>query len=92
MASSIEGKEGEAGKADWADICRKIYFHTSINRTELLEMTMKELFIILEDFEEELSIKLVGNVGLFGGGTGKSEKGESEETTAEDVDAFFHDF
>lgn len=59
-------------------------------------MTMPELFTILEDFQEELSLKLTGMMGMFGGGVtseketnGKTNNGVS---TAEEVDAFFNDF
>jgi len=55
---------------------------------------MAELFTILDDFKEELSIKLVGGMGLFGGDITEenTESTESGESTAEDFDAFINDF
>lgn len=90
MIASLDEK-GEAKETDWGLICRRLYYHTSITRSDFLEMTMPELFEILdgEGFAEELSLKLVGKTGLFGGMVSGTEKQEGE-TTAEDVDAFFN--
>ena len=51
---------------------------------------MPELFAILEDFKEELSLKLTGMMGMFGGGVVSDTETKEDETTAEDVDAFFN--
>ena len=56
---------------------------------------MPELFAILQDFKDELSLKLIGSMGFFGGGTAIVEEennNTSGESTAEEVDAFFNDF
>lgn len=91
MLASLDEK-GEAKETDWGLICRRLYYHTSITRSDFLEMTMPELFEILdgEGFAEELSLKLVGRAGLFGGGMVSDTETQEGETTAEDVDAFFN--
>ena len=90
MIASLDEK-GEARESDWGLICRRLYYHTSNSRSDFLEMTMPELFEILdgEGFAEELSLKLVGKTGLFGDMVNNTETKE-DETTAEDVDAFFN--
>lgn len=59
-------------------------------------MTMPELFTILEDFQEELSLKLTGMMGMFGGSVASEKETDSKTnngvSTAEEVDAFFNDF
>jgi len=90
MIASLDEK-GEAKEADWGFICRRLYYHTSNSRSDFLNMTMPELFEILdgEGFAEELSLKLVGKTGLFGDTVSNAQTSEGE-TTAEDVDAFFN--
>ena len=91
MIASLDEK-GEAKEADWGKICRRLYYHTSLTRNDFLNMTMPELFEILdgEGFAEELSLKLVGKTGLFGGSSSSDTGAQEGETTAEDVDAFFN--
>lgn len=57
-------------------------------------MTQPELFAILEEFNDELSLKLTGMMGMFGGGISKDYDNSIDvrESSAEDVDDFFNNF
>lgn len=75
--------------SDWGQIYSRVLYHTGMNYEEIARRTLPQIVAILDGAEENISIKM-GMPNMFG--TPPLSPTTQEESSQEDVEAFFGGF